>query len=84
MMRVFASALALISLFWFPWLVTLILMFVASFFFPFSGLIIGILADSVYGASITSGIPYGTLAGILAFVCGVVFQRFGKARIMQA
>ncbi len=83
-MRALTAGLALISLFWFPWLVTLVLMFVASLFFPFSGIIIGILADGVYGASVTSGIPYGTLAGVLAFVCGVVFQRFGKARIMGA
>jgi len=84
MMRFLAPVLALVSLFWFPWVITLVLMFVASIFFPLSGLLIGIFADSVYGASITSGIPYGTLTGIAAFLCGLAFNRFGKARIMQA
>lgn len=84
MMRFVLPVLALISLFWFPWVCTLVFMFAASMFLPLSGLVIGILADSIYGASITSGIPYGTLAGIIAFVCGVAFQRFGKARIMGA
>ena len=80
-MRIVVPAIALLSVFWFPWPLTLILLFVASLFVPLSGLLIGVLADVVYGASLVSGIPYGTVAGIIAFVVGILLQRYGKAHL---
>ncbi len=80
-MRIVVPAIALLSVFWFPWPLTLILLFAASLFVPLSGLLIGVLADVVYGASLVSGIPYGTLAGIIAFVVGTLLQRYGKAHL---
>lgn len=80
-MRFAVPVIALLSVFWFPWPLTVVLLFAASLFVPLSGLVIGVLADVVYGASLVSGIPYGTVAGIAAFVAGSLLHRYGKAYI---
>ena len=79
MMRFVVPTIAMLSVFWFPWPLTVILLFAASIFVPLSGLVIGVLADVVYGASLVSGMPYGTLVGITAFIVGSLLQRYGKA-----
>ncbi len=80
-MRLAVPVIAVLSVFWFPWSLTMVLLFAASLFVPLSGLVIGVLADVVYGASLVSGIPYGTVVGIAAFVAGSLLQRYGKAHI---
>lgn len=72
---------ALSSLFLFPWKLTLIFVFIASLFAPPVGIIIGVLADALYGAAPPLFLATGL--GVLFSAFGFFVQHFIKTRIIR-
>jgi len=84
MMRIAAAGIALLSLFLFPWPVSLALIAVAALFLPLSGIILGALFDALYLAPGAAFLPYMTLYGLAATAAALLVHRFLKTRIMDA
>ena len=81
-LKVLVSLVSVVSLFVFPWQVTLLSTIVASVFVPPIAVCVGILADVLYGNNIT---PYfGTLLGLVLSCLGFFVHQFLKTRIMSA
>lgn len=83
-LRAFPVLLALVAVCVFPWPATLILIVIASGFVPLSGIVLGVLADSLYGAPGAFPFPLASLVGLIACGAGFFVHRFVKARIMGA
>jgi uncharacterized membrane protein (UPF0136 family) len=88
MIRSILTLASFLSLFLFPYPYTLLLSFVASLFFPWVSLVVGIIADTVYfvphppqGGGLS--IPYATLFGACASLLALFVRRFMKARIIS-
>ncbi len=75
---------ALISLFIFPWQVSLAALFAAALSFPPSGIALGLLADLLYFVPGSAFMPYITLFGLLSTAASLLVHRFVKTRIMDA
>lgn len=78
--RVAVVGLALLSLFWFPWPVSLILLFLSGLVFPPAALALGVLADLLYYPG--SGLPWGTIWGLILALISAAVRHFVKTRIM--
>lgn len=74
---------ALISLFIFPWQVSLVAIFLAALSLPPAGLMLGLLADVVYFVPGAAFVPYFSLLGLVASVLAALVHRFVKTRIMD-
>ena len=72
---------ALGSLFLFPWKLTLVLVFIAALFAPPAGIIIGVLADALYGAAPPLFLATGL--GVFFSAFGFFVQHFIKTRIIR-
>ena len=57
------AVVAFVSVIFFPWPLTAVLVLVSSFFIPFLPFAVGIFADTIY---YSHGIPFFTLYGALA------------------
>ncbi len=75
-------AMAILSLFWFPYPYTVILSIAASVYFPWFALGIGILADLLYLPAQT--LPWASLGGLLLSALAVFVHRFIKTRMIDA
>lgn len=82
-LRILIPAFALVSLFYFPWPVTLVLIFIAALCLPVLGLALGALTDLVYYTPAASGVPWFLIAGAGATACALLVHRFVKTRIME-
>lgn len=80
-MRYVFLALALLSIFFFPYPLTVLLSFVASLYVPIAGLLIGILADLVYYTPHASSLPLATMYGAAASLLAYILRRFVRARL---
>lgn len=78
--RITVTALALLSLFWLPWTVTLVCLFLAGLAFPPSAFALGVVADLLYYPG--HGIFLGTLWGLILGLVAVAVRHFVKTRIM--
>ncbi len=75
--------LAVLSLFIFPWPLTIAFMFCAGLVFPPAPLFIGVFADFVYYPGFGTGVwPHATLIGFGLSVITYSVQHFVKTRIM--
>ncbi len=83
MMRGMVPVVALLSLFIFPWQVSLVCVFVAALFVPPAGLALGIIADLVYYTPGSAFVPYFSVFGLASFGISLLVQRFVKTRIME-
>jgi hypothetical protein len=73
---------ALLSVILFPWQITLLVSAIGSVFVPPLAVVIGMLADVLYGHT---GSPYlGTDIGLALSVGGFFVHQFLKTRIMSA
>jgi hypothetical protein len=72
--------LSIVSLFVFPWILTILLMFGAGLVFPPAPFFIGILADFLYYPG--HGWYSASLTGLLISVITFGVQHFVKTRIM--
>lgn len=79
-MRIVVIGLSVLSLFLFPWPMTLTLGFIASLFFPPTALVLGVAAEFLYGAH---GVPYAVLVGAVVSIIAYVLRGFVKERIMD-
>lgn len=79
-MRFALIGLSILSLFVFPWPMTLTLGFIASLFFPPLALVLGVAAEFLYGAH---GVPYAVLVGAVASIIAFVLRGFVKERIVD-
>ncbi len=84
MIRILFLILALVAPFFFPWPVAALLAFIATFLFPFAGIVLGMLFDLLYFLPGAAFIPYGTLFGAAATAFVLVVQRFVKTRSIGA
>lgn len=82
MLRLTALALAALSLFLFPWPVSLALMLLASLLFPPAGPLLGVLGDVLYFMPGSAPAPYFLLWGLVCFGIALLVQRFVKTRII--
>ncbi|MDB5265120.1 MAG: hypothetical protein JWN64_691 [Parcubacteria group bacterium] len=82
MLRVSLIAFALLSAFFFPWPVTLIVTLVASYFMPPVALGIGVLCDLLYFVPGPGQYPMATILGVVGLVFMFLVQGFVKTRIM--
>ncbi|MDB4992215.1 MAG: hypothetical protein JWL75_460 [Parcubacteria group bacterium] len=69
-----------LSLFWFPWPVTVALMFFSGLVFPPASLALGIAADLLYYPG--TGYLWGTLMGGMLAIVSALVRHFVKTRIM--
>lgn len=83
MIRVSLIALALLSPFFFPWPVTLVLGFVAATFLPPVALLVGALSDALYYIPGASVVPLATLVGLCGMGLATVVHQFVKTRIIH-
>lgn len=79
-MRIALVLLSILSLFMFPWPMTLVLGFSASLFFPPVALVLGVATEFLYGAH---GMPYAVLVGAVLSIVAYVLRGFVKERIMD-
>ena len=80
MIRYALIGLAFLSLFVFPWPLTVALTFVASLYIPPLALLMGALAEILYG---TGGMPYALIVGVVGSVVAYFVRRLIKTRIMD-
>lgn len=78
--RVGCVVAAAVSLFWLPWVCTLVLLFLAGLSFPPAALALGAFADVLYYPG--AGLPWGVIAGALCLLAAVSVRHFVKTRIM--
>ena len=65
-MRYVVLLATFLSLVWFPWPITVVLMVVSSMFVPLSGIVFGVLFDMVYAPVGAVSMPLGVLWGSAA------------------
>jgi hypothetical protein len=78
--RLTVLILTTISLFWFPWIVTVCGMFLSGLIFPPFALAFGIIGDILYYPG--SGLPVATLYGSSITIITLLVRYFVKTRIM--
>lgn len=78
--RAAVIVIALLSLFWLPWSISLILMFFSGLVFPPLALALGVLADLLYYPG--HGLPWATLDGLVLALISAAVRHFVKTRIM--
>lgn len=78
--RVALILLTFFSLLWFPWLVSVIFIFVSGLIFPPLALFFGILADALYYPG--QGYYMATLLGGFLMLMSYLVRHFVKTRIM--
>ena len=83
MTRSVLAAAAVLSVFLFPYPLTLLLSFLASLYLTPVALVVGILADLVYFAPGAAPVPFMSLLGGGLSVLALLVRRFVKARIMS-
>jgi hypothetical protein len=71
---------AFLSLFWFPWTVSCVFMFLAGLVFPALALALGVFADILYYPG--TGIPWGSIIGLILALASALVRHFVKTRIM--
>ncbi len=81
MMRAVLIGLSVVSLFVFPWPLTLVLGFVTSLLVPPVAFVLGVAAELLYGAH---GVPYAVIVGAVLSVVAFFVRGFVKARIIDA
>lgn len=79
MIRIALLVISFISLFAFPWPLTLLLLFPLAWYEPLAAPALGILADALYYTH-GSGIPLMTLTGIAAFILSLLAHRYLNGR----
>lgn len=82
MLRVLIPLASFVSLFVFPWPVSLFGIFATSLIVPPLGLALGIVADFLYFVPGATVVPYFSLFGLLSFVMALLVHRFVKTRII--
>jgi len=82
-MKIMIPILALISLFIFPWQVSVLAIVVASFFVPPAGIALGLIGDLVYYTPGAAFAPYFSLFGIASFALSLLVHRFVKTRMIS-
>jgi hypothetical protein len=83
MIRFLAVLAGLISIFIFPWQVTLAAMLAASFLVPPAGFALGIICDLVYYQPGAALFPYISLYGAFCTLAALLVHRFVKTRIIS-
>ncbi|MEO6536159.1 MAG: hypothetical protein ABIT47_00565 [Candidatus Paceibacterota bacterium] len=78
--RIGIIVLSIISVFVFPWSLTMVLMIASGLVFPPAPFFVGILADVLYYSG--HGLPHATLIGLFISVITFGVQHFVKTRIM--
>ena len=82
-MRYCVLLVTLLSFFWLPWQLTVLLMIVSSVFFPLAGVVFGVLFDVIYAPVGFVDVPLGIVWGAAATMLGYGIERFIRARIMS-
>lgn len=72
--------IALLSLFWLPWAISLMLMFLSGLIFPPAALALGVLADLLYYPG--HGVPWATFDGLALTLISAAVRHLVKTRIM--
>lgn len=79
-LRIFFAIFPFVSLFFFPWTMTLIASFAAGLVFPPLALVVGVLVDVLYSPG--EGWLVGTLWGIGLMLAAYGVRYFVRTRIM--
>lgn len=80
-LKIFFAAFPFVSLFFFPWPMTLIASFAAGLVFPPLALIIGILVDVLYSPG-TGWHLIGTFTGLIVTALAYGVRYFVRTRVM--
>lgn len=78
-LKIFIFILSLLSLMWFPWPLTVVLMCLAGLVFPPFALFLGVVAELIYGVS---GFPVAFTTGLSIMLVSYVVRVFVKKRII--
>lgn len=76
MLRVLGSVGVIATLFFLPYALSILVLFVAACFVPLAGLALGIMLDTLYYTPGAAHLPYASLIGLIATLIGIVVQRF--------
>lgn len=80
-MRYIVFAFAVLSVFFFPFPLTVLLSFVASLYVPVAGLFIGAFADLLYYTPHASAYPIALVLGAVVSLVAFIVRRFVRARV---
>ena len=83
MIRTLLPLTALLSLFFFPYPLSALLILASAIMLPVSGIVLGVAADVLYFSPGAAFMPLWSLGGIFATVLALLVQRFVKTRIMD-
>jgi hypothetical protein len=72
--------LTLAAVFWFPWLITLVFLFLSGLVFPPAAAGFGVLEDILYYPG--SGLPIASIIGCGMALIATLVRHFVKTRIM--
>ncbi|KND47438.1 MAG: hypothetical protein AB199_03345 [Parcubacteria bacterium C7867-004] len=75
--------IAFFALFFFPWPVSALLVFLSALAFPLAGLLLGAFADILYFTPGAANVPFFLLFGAAATLISILVHRFVKTRIME-
>ena len=82
MIRAVSIIAALISLFWLPWPLTIVLLILVSAYEPLAAAGLGLFADVLYFAHGVYGFPYMTVLGVCIALIAFFVRKFVEARII--
>ena len=83
MLKYLLVALAFCSLVFFPYHVTLLLLFAAALAVPFAGIALGVTADALYFAHGLQRVPTLSILGLVATIAAIFLRRFVRTHITQ-
>lgn len=72
--------LGILSIFWLPWVCSIVLMFLAGLVTPLAALGIGVLADFLYYPG--HGWPWGVTVGLIMAATSAAVRHLVRTRIM--
>lgn len=79
-LRVVLAVAAVLSVFLFPWPLTILLTLIAGFFWPPIALAVGILYELFYAPGTT--LPWALIIGVIGTIILLFVQEFVKTRII--
>lgn len=81
MIRALIISASIATLFFFPYALSVVVMFLLALYIPFSGVALGIMLDALYFTPGAAPLPYATITGLIATLLGSLVQRFIRAHL---
>lgn len=81
MMRALIISASIATLFFFPYPLSVVVIFLLALYIPLSGVALGIMLDALYFTEGAAPLPYATITGLIATLLGILVQRFIRTHV---